>query len=52
VAVTFKTGDDNGDVKAVVDNRYLVEITGSGIAREDLMTFAKAFDYTKLAAMK
>ena len=52
VTVEFKSGDDNGNIKAVVDGRYLVEIEGNGIAIDDLRTFAKAIDFTKLAAMK
>ena len=39
-------------VKAVVDGRYFVEIEGNGIAVDDLRTFAKAFDFAKLTAMK
>ena len=52
VTVEFKTGDDNGNIKAVVDGRYFVEIEGNGIAVDDLRTFAKAFDFAKLTAMK
>lgn len=51
-AVTHKTDDKSGDIKTVVDNRYLVQIEGSEISREDLVTFAKAIDYEKLAALK
>jgi hypothetical protein len=50
--VSVKFSGDSGEVKAVVDGRYLVEIEGSNLTREDLMVFAKALDYTKLAAMK
>jgi len=52
VTVECKSGDDNGNIKAVVDGRYLVEIEGTGITIDDLRTFAKAFDFAKLAAMK
>ena len=52
VTVEFKSGGDTGTIKAVVDGRYLVEIEGNGIAIDDLRTFAKAIDFTKLAAMK
>ncbi len=52
VAVTFKAGDDNGKINAMVDNRYYVEIEGSGVTADDLKSFAKAFDFAKLAAMK
>lgn len=52
VTVEFKSGDDNGNIKAVVDGRYLVEIEGNGIVVDDLRALAKAFDFAKLAAMK
>ncbi len=50
--LTLNTGDTNGDIKTVVDRRYLVEISGSGIERADLMLFAKAFDYSKLSKLQ
>lgn len=49
-AVEFRNG--SGSLKAIVDNRYFVEISGEDITREDLVAFAKAIDYAKLAAMK
>lgn len=52
LAVTYRGGDKAGDVKTVVDNRYLVSIEGSDVSREDLLTFAKAIDYSKLTALK
>lgn len=52
VAVEFKAGSDNGNIKAVIDSRYLVEIEGNGITIDDLRTFAKAIDFAKLTAMK
>jgi hypothetical protein len=52
VTVEFKSGDNNGTIKAVVDGRYLVEIEGNSVTLDDLRTFAKAFDYAKLTAMK
>ena len=39
-------------IKAVVDNRYLVEFEGDSVTVDDLRTFAKAFDYAKLAALQ
>lgn len=52
LAVTYRGGDQAGDVKAVVDNRYLISVEGSDVSREDLLSFAKAIDYAKIAAMK
>lgn len=51
-AVTFKAGNKNGDVKAVVDNRYMITIDGDDLSREELVSFAKAIDYSALAALK
>ncbi len=52
VSVSFKAGGDNGEIKAVVDSRYLVEIDGSSLTRDDLVSFAKALEYAKLSALK
>lgn len=51
-AVTFKAGSKNGDVKAVVDNRYMITIDGDDLTREELVSFAKAIDYSALAGLK
>ena len=51
-AVTFKTGAKEGNIKAIVDNRYLVDVEGDEVTRDELVTFAKAIDYSKLAALK
>ncbi|HLP08578.1 MAG TPA: hypothetical protein VK178_10460 [Opitutaceae bacterium] len=52
VSVAFEKGGNSGNIKAVVDNRYYVEIEGNGVTDDDLRTFAKALDFAKLAAMK
>ncbi|MBE7539202.1 MAG: hypothetical protein HS122_12420 [Opitutaceae bacterium] len=51
-AVSYKSGDKGGDIKAVVDGRYLVTIEGSQLSREDLVSFASAIDFSKLAKLK
>jgi hypothetical protein len=51
-AITFKNGATSGEVKTIVDNRYLVSIEGSDVKREDLVTFAKAIDFAKLTGLK
>jgi hypothetical protein len=51
-AVTYKASNKGGDVKSIVDGRYLVSIEGSELSRDDLMVFAKAFDYSQLAGLK
>ncbi len=52
LAVDYKNSSKSGDVKAVVDNRYLVSIDGSDLTRDELLSFAKSVDYARLAAMK
>ncbi|MBX7121501.1 MAG: hypothetical protein K1X42_05170 [Opitutaceae bacterium] len=52
VAVTFRNADKSGDIKAVVDGRYMVSIEGNGLSREDLVSFAGAMDFSKLAKLK
>ena len=51
-AVTYKASNKGGDVKVIVDNRYLVTIEGRDLTRDDLMLFAKAVDFAGLAALK
>ncbi|MFT3831189.1 MAG: hypothetical protein QM691_15945 [Opitutaceae bacterium] len=52
VSVAFEKGGTSGTIKAVVDNRYYVEIEGNSVTADDLRTFAKVFAFAKLAAMK
>ena len=51
-AVTFKNGGKNGDIKAVVDSRYMITIDGDELTRDELVSFAKAIDYSALSALK
>jgi len=52
VAVTYKAADKSGDIKAVVDNRYVVTVEGNGVTREELTSFIVALDPAKLAKLK
>jgi hypothetical protein len=52
VAVTYRQGDKAGDVKAVIDNRYVLTIEGSGVTREELTSFVGLLDLAKLAKLK
>lgn len=52
LAVTYRAGEKAGDVKVVVDNRYLISIEGSGLTRDELVGFAKSIDYAKIASLK
>ena len=49
--VKFDAGQEEGDLKIVVANRYLVSIEGRGINRDDLIEYAKAIDYKKLQSL-
>ena len=51
-AVTYKTGNKNGDLKTVVDNRYMVSIDGDELTREELLSFAKLIDFKALENLK
>lgn len=52
VAVTYRQGDKAGDIKAVIDNRYVLTIEGSGVTREELTSFVGLLDLAKLAKLK
>lgn len=52
VAVTYKAADKNGEIKAVVDNRYVLEVQGSNLSREELTAFVAAIDFPKLTKLK
>ena len=49
--VKYTPADKNGQVNIVVAGRILVTIDGSDVTREDLIAYAKAVDYDKLAAL-
>jgi len=52
VAVTYRASDKQGDIKAVVDNRYVLTVEGSGVTREELTSFVAAIDLAKLTKLK
>jgi hypothetical protein len=52
IAVTYRQGDRAGDIKAVVDNRYVLTIEGSNVTREELTSFVGLLDLAKLAKLK
>lgn len=51
-AITYRKDDKAGDVKALVDNRYLVTVEGSDLSREDLVTLTGAIRFTELTKLK
>jgi hypothetical protein len=52
LAVSYRASDKAGDVKVIVDNRYLVSVEGRDVSRDELLSFVKAIDFAKLAALK
>jgi len=52
VAVTYRASDKQGDIKAVVDNRYVLTVEGRGVTREELTSFIAAIDLAKLTKLK
>lgn len=52
VAVTYRASDKAGDIKAVVDNRYVVTVEGNGVTKEELVSFIVALDPSRLAKLK
>ena len=49
--VKYNKERQSGDIKIVVAKRFLVTIEGSKVSREDLISYAKAIDYKKIAKM-
>jgi hypothetical protein len=52
IVVTFKNADKSGEIKAIVDNRYLVSLNGNELTRDELLSFAKAIDFKALSALR
>ena len=49
--VKFDTSNNRGEVKVVVNNRFLVSIEGRGIKEKELKAYAEAIDYAKMAKL-
>ena len=47
--VQYDESSRNGDVNIVVANKFMVTVKGQNVAREDLLAYAKAVDYTTLS---
>jgi hypothetical protein len=48
--VKFNTADNSGDIKMVVANRYFITLEGRQTTMEDLLAYARAINFNKLAA--
>ena len=49
--VKIDSANKSGQIQIVVANRFLVTLEGEEIVKDDLTAYAKAIDYTKLAAL-
>ena len=48
----YDPSDKSGEMSLVVANKFLVTVSGSGVAREEMKAYAEAIDFDKLAAMQ
>lgn len=49
--VKYNKENEKGDIKIVVAKRFMITIEGTKVTREDLVAYAKAIDYKKMAKM-
>jgi hypothetical protein len=49
--VKYDAQNQSGDINIAVAKRFLVTIEGNRVAREDLVNYANAIDYRKLATL-
>ncbi|MBI4775649.1 MAG: hypothetical protein HY788_16020 [Deltaproteobacteria bacterium] len=49
--VKYDASDKTGEIKIIVANRFLVTVSGDGIAKKELTDYAQAIQYDKLAVM-
>ena len=49
--VKYETPAQRGDINIVVAGKVLVTVEGSEVSQDDLMAYAKAVDYEKIAAL-
>ncbi len=49
--VKYDASNKQGDINIVVAGRVLVTVEGSDVSQEDIMAYAKAVDYDKIAAL-
>ncbi len=47
--VTYKPVDKQGEIKIVVAGRILITLNGTNVSKEDIIAYAKAVDYKKIA---
>lgn len=49
--VKYEAQEKRGDINVVVAGKILVTVEGNEVSRDDLMDYAKAVDYEKIAAL-
>jgi hypothetical protein len=49
--VKYNKEREKGDIKIVVAKRFMITVEGTKVSREDLVAYAKAIDYKKIAKM-
>jgi hypothetical protein len=47
--VKYDADNRSGDINLVVDNRVLITVEGNGVGRDELLAYAQAIDFDKLA---
>ena len=50
--VKYSAENKDGDIQSVVNNRFLVTVNGSEVAKEDMTAYLGNLDVNKLAALK
>jgi len=50
--VKYEARDKQGDINVVVGGKVLVTVEGNEVSQEDLMSYAKAVPYDKIAALQ
>ncbi len=47
--VTYKPIDKQGEIKIIVSGRILVTLSGTNVSKEEIIAYANAVDYKKIA---
>ncbi|MBN1327162.1 MAG: hypothetical protein JW996_04365 [Candidatus Cloacimonetes bacterium] len=50
--VKFEASGRSGDVNIIVNGKYMITVQGNNITKNDLVDYAKAIDYNKIAALQ
>jgi len=50
--IKYDDANRSGDIDIVIDSKYLVQITGNDVDRDDLIAYAEAIDFKRLEDMQ